>query len=257
MPSANTFHQFVSTNKSALFITLHKCATSFFARYVLPAFKERNNIDYQMTHYMNKKILTVKVRRYGYIYGPIRILDREHPSFGMTSRLLKKKNLHNKKAIFMIRDPRDILVSMYYSFGFSHGLSPNPQIKAYQMNRRRKIQQMTVDEYARVTAPLLQEKFDFIESLIQTTPDKLLLKYEDLILDFEKFYRHLNDYLPLNEDVKEILHKHTRPPKKENPLNHKRKGNPGDYKNKLNPDTINYLDKIFKRTLNDFHYEPH
>lgn len=244
-----------SREKSVIFVTLHKCATTFFASKVLPAFKGRVYVDYQLLHYRDNGNFNVKIRRFGYIYGPVRILDELHPTYEITNRILRKANLRGRKIIFLVRDPRDILVSMYYSFGFSHSFSPNREIKEYQVKRRQKIRQMTIDEYALQAAHELKEKFDIIYSLMQYAPDKILLKYEDMIENFAYFYSQLYGFVQLNEGVKEMMLKQTRPRKVEQQLQHKRKGKPGNYKEKFQLTTINKINKILAKPLRDFCYQ--
>lgn len=244
-----------SRKQSVIYITFHKCATTFFASQVLPGFKGRINVDYQLLHYRENSNFNVRIRRFGYVYGPVRILDELHPTYEITNRILRKANLRGRKIIFLIRDPRDILVSMYYSFGFSHGFSPDPEIKAYQVKRRQKIQEMTIDEYAIQTAPELKEKFDLLQALMQWAPDKILLKYEDMIENFAYFYNQLVGFVQLNDGVEEIMFKQTRPREVEQQLQHKRKGKPGDYKEKLQLITINKINKILADPLKNFCYQ--
>lgn len=199
--------------------------------------------------------MKVKTRKYGYSYGVIRILDKNHPSYEITGRLLRKENLEENRAIFFVRDPRDILVSMYYSFGFTHPWSPHRDIRAYQEERRERIQKMTIDDYAIHTAPELKEKFDTIRLLKKWAADSLLLRYEDMIDNFDEFYRQLREFVQLNGSVREELFRQTRPREAEHPTDHKRKGQPGDYKEKLKPAAIHEINGILENTLKEFGYE--
>jgi hypothetical protein len=58
------------------------------------------------------------------------------------------------KPLFMIRDPRDKLISQYYSFGFTHGISSEPSIQTSQRAIRKKITTMSLDEYGLLNALL-------------------------------------------------------------------------------------------------------
>lgn len=209
-------------------------------------------------HYMGFENIKIKTWKYGYAYGVIRILDSLHPSFQLTNQLLDKKNLDGRKIIFYVRDPRDILVSMYYSFGFSHPFSPSGEIRAYQQERRRQIQQMTIDQYVLRTAPVLLEKFNRLITLMEQhrPQDTLLLKYEDMIYRFDHFYRELSRFVPLNNSVRDELFNQTRPPETEQPDQHKRKGAPGDYQVKLDKKTLPELDRILEPVLKRFEYTP-
>ncbi len=69
----------------------------------------------------------------------------------------------------MIRDPRDILVSSYYSFGFSHGFSSVQKIKDIQKERRIIIQSKTIDEYALENSDRILTNFNTLNKA-QRTP---------------------------------------------------------------------------------------
>jgi hypothetical protein len=252
----NTTGKLFSRKPSVLFISIHKCATTFFAREVMGRFTGRIPIDYQKLHYETNGIITVKTRKFGFVYGPIRILDQKHPSLEITRTLLREGNLGGRKLIFLVRDPRDIIVSMYYSFGFTHPLSPNEEIKAYQLERRRKIREKTIDEYALQIAPQVKEKFDIIRSLMQSVPaeDRILLTYEEMVEEFDDFYHRFSGFVELDPGVREKIFTHTRPMEKEQLTQHKRKGAPGDYKTKLKKVTIDTLNNILGSTLTEFGY---
>ncbi len=248
-----------SRQESVVFISLHKCATSYFSKNVLRQLKGRNLIDFQQRHYldlMNRGPENVKLRKYGHVYGVLRVLDDNHPSLALTERLLSPRNLRGKKMVVLVRDPRDILVSMYFSFGFSHAASPNPGIRRYQEERRARIQAMTIDEYALHTAASLREKFGLLARLIESpvVKDCLLLKYEDLIFRFEDFYKDFSGFVELEDEVKNELYRRTRPPKDEDSTRHRRKGTPGDHKEKLQPETVQKLDGILEPALKYFGY---
>ena len=253
MPYFDFMGTLFSRKKSVIFVTLHKCATAFFARDVLSNLKGRTKVDYQILHYNNEN-LKIKVKKFGCIYGPLRILDENHPSCELTNLVLKEAQLKKCQIIFLVRDPRDILVSMYYSFGFSHGFSQNKEITDYQVKRRQTIQGMTIDEYAIYAAPGLKEKFAVISSLGRDARDKVLLKYEEMIDRFDDFYERLSDFVELNEGVRDKIFEQTRPRDREEPLHHKRKGKPGDYKVKLKEETLHQINAILKETLTDFGY---
>ena len=242
-------------NKSVVFISLHKCASSLFSNYVLRNTKNLIQIDYQKLFYQNKKINRILYEPTGYVYGVIRVLEKSHPLFSQTSFLLDIKNLHDKKILFLIRDPRDILVSMYYSFGFTHGFSVNEKIREFQERRRSIIKKMTVDDYVVKEAHLLSQKFKIVNSLRMNINNHILLKYEDMIEKYDEFYRQLNEFIPLTDDMKFNLFERTRPRKKEQLMNHKRSGIVGGYKQKLRKDTVERINSLLEDTLHRFNYE--
>lgn len=244
-----------SRRPSVVFVSLHKCATTFFSRHVLPHSQGLTHIDHQYLLYQNKKIGRIICRPFGYVYGVYRIHEENHPLNEPTSIILAQENLQDKQVIFLVRDPRDILVSMYYSFGFSHGYSPNPKIREFQLARRQAIAQMTIDEYAINTAHDLNLRFSIIDSLTTTTRDHVLLRYEDMIQRFNKFFSRLTHFLPLNGHVKSHIYDATRPREVEQPPAHKRSGRVGDHRSKFRPETIATINSILRDTLRTFSYD--
>jgi hypothetical protein len=242
--------------KSVVWITLHKCASQFFGDSVLPRVKGLSKIDYQWLHYENRPLPKIDLQPYGHIYGPVRLLEPSHPSFSLTEELLKPKNLAQKRVIIMVRDPRDLLVSMYYSFGFSHPLSPNPEIGQYQQERRTRIQPIGLDEYARLSAPHLAARFERLGKVYgrTRTKNRLLLTYEEMVLDFDSFYRKLSLFLELEPGVRNKLFNRTRPEKSEHPDQHKRNGAPGGFQRKLSGQTIEEIERILGKVMAAFRY---
>ena len=74
------------------------------------------------------------------------------------------------KALFMVRDPRDVLVSQYYSFGFTHGISNEPGIRTSQNEIRQKIKTTSLDEYCLSFAKRTEEEFLKLRQLADMYP---------------------------------------------------------------------------------------
>lgn len=240
--------------KTIVFVSFHKCATSFFSTYILKKVNGLEHINYAGDLYNNEKNVHGKLETKTKIYGVIRILDSEHPSFEFISKFLSHPNMSKVNIIFWIRDPRDILVSMYYSFGFSHGLSNNILIKRYQEERRKKIQKMTLDEYVLHESKKIKQKFEIMKSLIERHDNHILLSYEEMINDFDSFFAKLSKVVSIGETEKEKIFKETRPSKEENVNQHKRKGSVGTYKEKLKNETVIELNNELLPILEYFNY---
>lgn len=241
--------------QSGVFITLHKCASLFFSQQFLPNLQDLVHVDFQWQHYENRLRDPIEIRRRGHIYGPVRILDDKHPSYGLTEDILSACLRAGLKTIVFVRDPRDILVSMYYSFGFSHPLSPQPDIREYQLRRSSWIQSMDVNAYAMHEAPVLLEKFSRISAFCLQAKDRIILHYEEMIRDFACFHSRLDSFVRIREGMRDTLYRQTRPEETENSSRHKRLGEPGEFRKKLCPESIRELNELFSRVLADFRYE--
>ena len=175
----------------------------------------------------------------GYIYGPLRYF-------------LPIPRLGDYRIILVVRDPRDILTSQYYSIRNSH-----PQVSARMIDRRSRAQSMTIDEHVRNEADRFLRTFDEYIDQLCIQPDVLVLKYEDMIRDFPSFLSAISDHcgLHLNEEQLKVLDRqHEFAVIDENPHSHKRNVKAGDYRNKLQPETIEWLNLKFKRVLRHFNY---
>ena len=244
----------LSANKSIAVISFHKCATSYFSSEILNKSKTHEFIDYQTYQYNHDKKIKPIINLTGYIYGILRIYEPEHPGYDLTMSLLHHKHIKKINTLFWIRDPRDILISMYYSFGFTHGLSDNPGVRSYQIKRRDFIQKLSLDEYVIHEAYRLRKKFEIMIKLIDSCPNTLVLKYEDMIHRYDHFYKSLSKVISLDDEMYEKIYDKTRPKHKEDKDSHKRSGKTGAYVDKLKEETITELNSIFCDPLNKLKY---
>ncbi len=160
--------------------------------------------------------------------------------------------------IFHLRDPRDILVSEYFSFGWIHTTQGTPLDQ-----RRLEIQQMGVDEYVitqstQSTWPL-DEKYAALVDYDFDAATETVVKYEQMVTDFPKWcaqvvtafgtrfprmlaarlaWRYRNEFKTSGETMQ-----------------HKRRITPGDFRDKLKSDTIRILNQRFEAVLERFNYQ--
>lgn len=244
-----------SKQKSVVFISFHKCATSYFSNYVLNNVQGLNLIDFLKYLYDNKDNVKPCFKENGYVYGVLRLQNTGHPRYDFVNELLASNNFNNLKHLFWVRDPRDIIVSEYYSFKYTHGYSKIKEHKEYQDKRRNKMLEQSIDDYVLHMAPLVKDKFLKMQDLINNSSDYLLLKYEDMIVNFESFYHALSKFIPLNADFYEAFYQDTRPREQEKIDSHKRSGAFGEYASKLQPQTINILNEELSVVLDFFKYK--
>ena len=244
-------------NRSILFLSFHKCATSYFSSTLLRNIPGYTLIDYATRTYLDEKntVPSVSFEPFGHIYGVVRILERDHPNFRLIHTLLERPELSEFDILCWTRDPRDILVSMYYSFGFTHTYSPNPRIRAYQEKRRNRIQSLSLDDYVLEASFSLQEKFLTMHKVMQRYPHAVHFRYEDMITSFDTFFTEFQKVLPVPTSFKETFREATRPRSSENTVSHKRSGNVGEYRRKLSKETIRELDRRFAPIFDIFGYK--
>lgn len=158
------------------------------------------------------------------------------------------------KKIWLIRDPRDIVVSHYFSMKKSHAIPPGSQGKNL-LELREKLSSIDIDDYVIQAAPTFKTIFNSYKVI---EDDKLkLFRYEDIIFNKSQWIKDIVDFLQLNlEDsqINEIAARHDVFPNSENISLHVRQVSPGDHKRKLMRQTIDKLNDIFKEILEKYEY---
>lgn len=170
-------------------------------------------------------------------------------------------DLDKYKTILMVRDPRDVLVSEYYSIVYSHP-APAKQGNKYErfVEERTNAVESTIDEYTVAEGDRVYDNmFRYKTLLIAKYPNIYLTKYEEMINDFRDWLNNLLDYCELNighDSLTALVKKNECiRPKDEDIHRHIRKGKSGDYKEKLKPETIENINKKFSPMLSIFNYK--
>lgn len=236
--------------ESVYFFTFHKCASTLFSGYVLKNIEGLRHLDYATQIYNGQTIDNVTFEKTGFVYGPIR-LTKEHPQ---TYKVLVEPAsdidfIRNKIALFMVRDPRDILVSAYYSFGWTHQSSPVKELREKQEQRKRKIQRKTVDEYALEFAHRWLNGFKAVDKLVKGCNRCVVLRYEDMIYSWECFAKDLTKYVDIKPTVLTQIYEKSRPRENEDKSSHRRSGMVGQFRAELKGETIKSLNTTFEAVL--------
>ena len=172
----------------------------------------------------------------GYAYIGFRGLDASVPLPDFASG----------RTVFLVRDPRDMLVSVYFSRGFSH----RPPGKAFDETllrdfeaRRQNVIDTPIDEYA------LSHAQEFID-LYQKTWEQLskinhrIWRYEDVIFEKKQWAVEMLDYLELDmpvEVINRVVERNDVVPDIENKHDHIRRVTPGDHVDKSNLKNSSHL----------------
>ena len=244
--------------RSVYFYTLHKCASSLFSSYVLGNVEGLLQADYSQD-IVDGKIRPGQVLTFedvGVIYGPIRVSTDEKSVDGQmfVNPTTEHDFIRDKIAVFLIRDPRDILVSCFYSFGFSHAFSPVEEIRRSQELQRELTKRFTLEEYVLKYAFTQNVYFNKIHALANICEQGVILKYEDMINDFGKFVAQLCKYVPLSDSVIQEFYRCSRPKEEEDIHSHRRSGKVEGFKEKLSLETVETLNQELQEILVKFNY---
>lgn len=198
------------------------------------------NYEDQLWFRQGMKVENVVFHKDGYIYSPLR-------------RPYKSLDVSKFKCLFMLRDPRDNLVSRYYSIRYSHpvptnventlGISPERFLKF-----REKASQQNINEFVQEISQEVVWQYHHVFKLMSQAPDHCFCTYEDMVLNTESWVADLKKFLGVPQDLEWITARDFQI-ESENVNSHKRKVLPGDYKEKLSPSVIEKLNRDFKEIL--------
>jgi hypothetical protein len=170
----------------------------------------------------------------GYYYGPIGTL-RNIP------------RLEEYAVLLQLRDPRDVLTSLYYSTAYSHAL-----ISAKVVRRRKEALAMSVDEFVLTEIEEYLPIYEQYCGMLDTNKSVLFIKYEEMVGDFSNWLGKLSSHIGLNDQV-EALERVRQDANfsvdAEDVFSQRRQVKPGDHRRKLQPATIDELNKAFKGVL--------
>ena len=187
---------------------------------------------------------------YGYCFGGFRAYPKT----------FEIPNLSTKESILLVRDPRDMLVSHYFSMRSSH---PDPgkvlTTGRTSLPRRDKALVMSADEYALDLASYYVRQFDRYIDVLDANRDLFtLFRYEDVIFNKRSWVADICsafDWDVSPRVVNKIADKNDIVPRAENEAKHVRQVTPGDGMRKLQPETIEKLNDLFAKQLDYFGYE--
>ena len=233
---------FKSSKKSIIFFTTHKCASKFFHKFFHELEKDTNYIKINFDEYAlryNIKNLDDLYYNYaqnkGFIYAPIR-------------KMIKFKDMKNFKTVLALRDPRDTLISHYFSTVYSHDKN-----SINLLEERDYYKAMNIDEF-------VLDKADWLNNIMTEYMENLsnyyFINYEELIIKPHFILSGLLDYLSINIDEKKIIKfaSDLIPNSNENKLKHKRSGKNNQFKTHLKDETIEILNEKFSKVIDYFKF---
>lgn len=169
---------------------------------------------------------------------------------------LKKED----RVFFVMRDPRDLVISDYFSIKFSHGANP------YIIKKRKELLAISEEEGIQERIENFNTYLDCLASWTKSKdPRVMLVKYEDLFVykqeeTFTKLFKHLE--IPIDQTkLKSLLQKYTfkkisgREKGKEDTKSHYRSGTHGDWEKYFNQNHKDSFKNIAGQLIIDLGYE--
>jgi Sulfotransferase domain len=175
--------------------------------------------------------------RGGNVYAGFRVF----PSGAMENPIYQEA-----KKVLLIRDPRDALVSEYFSNAYSHSLpaaTGNSGPRESLLQQRQIALATPIDEYVSTRMPVMRRTLQEYEPVLKD-PKALILKYEDIVFRkadmINRILAHFN-WQCSPQEIESIVGKVDIKPDKEDPKQFIRRVTPGDHRDKLQPSTISRI----------------
>jgi hypothetical protein len=164
------------------------------------------------------------------------------------------------KKILLVRDPRDALVSEYFSTAYSHKVpdaeSGAQGVRQRLLKQREVARETDVEEFVKERAPAMRRTIAEYKNLL-SDQNTLLLKYETIIFNKDEMLTKIIRHFGWNcrpGQLKAILETIDVRPSEERPREFVRKVTPGDHLEKLSPNTITMINEQMKDVLGQFGY---
>ena len=233
-----------SNESSIIFFTTHKCASKFFHQFfndiANQSYLKKFNFDEYILRYAKYDLQDTLYYEHGLEKGCI---------FAPIRRFEKFKNIHNYKVILAIRDPRDVLVSYYYSTLYSHDVSSTSFL-----SHRKKFENHDIDSFVIENSNWLFKTLDQYKNNLASYH---YIKYDELINNSLDTIKKLLNFMSVDMPQEKIQQyvKDLSPSEATEKFKHKRSGLSGQFSDHLKPETVNALNNKFKKILEYYNFE--
>jgi hypothetical protein len=205
---------------------------------------------YRVTDWQNLDLRSVV--RGGNVYGGFR-------SFPTPFAAIEAYDAAPK--VFMFRDPRDALVSQFFSDAYSHSLPSaktevGNQGKEAFLAKRKEALETDIDTYVLEKANSMQKTLMEFEGLL-ADPTCLLLRYEEYIFQKKRMIGKILDHFGWTMkrgQIERLMGVVDQVPTSDDKTKFIRNVVPGDHRRKLKEETIQKLDNRLSAVLSRFDY---
>ena len=236
--------------KSSLLWTTHKCASTFISRvfseiqndytiacfdYASQVWSLGDEIDLADPHEIVRNAASILYRKYGEVYGPLRIPF----TFPHRSELIN---------VFFLRDPRDVLVSAYYSERYSHAAPRHSLLKQQFNKRRNELKDIDIDRFClEGMRSWVGPYYKQYSEMASASPQCYFLSYDYFQNQTKDFLVKLFEAFGIENIKAETVDKLSEraSPIQENPeqniLQHKRSGRSRQFEAELKSETVDIM----------------
>lgn len=163
------------------------------------------------------------------------------------------------RTVLLVRDPRDMLTSLYFSLARSHrppGRAVGGALAETFEEQRQEVNRTSIDSFVLERAAIVAGQYRTVEAKLARIAHRLY-RYEDIIFDKLSWSRDMTAYLGLTvapDTLEQIVQANDVRPEVEDPAQHVRKVVPGDHREKLTSATIAELNLRLEPILRRYRY---
>lgn len=161
------------------------------------------------------------------------------------------------RALVQVRDPRDCITSMYFSFAKSHLPPTDPaKLAAFEASRAR-LQAFDIDDWAIQESSRYLDRLVKLEAVVNTHPEVQLLTYEEMVENTPAWTEKVLNFFdqPMSPRLERMLAGDLDfSVSAEDASQHKRQVSPGDHRRKLKPETIEQMNEVLAPAMRNFGY---
>ncbi len=159
----------------------------------------------------------------------------------------KVKDQENYINIFFLRDPRDLLVSDFYSKSISHEIPSNKFLKRKFLKQRKNSLEIGIDQFCLENSERLITLYKIYQEMKISCPDSYFLPYEYFFDNQSSFLKELCDLIkiPVEQEFINFLTKKAISPfrkrniySRQKTINHCRSGKNRQFENELKKETL-------------------
>lgn len=237
-----------STKPSVIFFTVHKAGSSLLTMRFAPFFLKHGYAISDLSswfariHPAGRAVFFADEKQKRNVFGTTGVF---HCVFRYPFTV---PDFEKQQVILVLRDPRDVLVSHFFSTRYSHPVQ-NPEF----FSLKKTAGELTIDQYVLHMAADFRKRYEQYLPWIGK-PNVFFARYEDIIEDPAAYEKQLAVFTGLPVTPGEIVSPADFEVDQENPKAHKRKVKAGDHREKLLPETISLLNQEFGAVLEALKY---
>ena len=165
-------------------------------------------------------------------------------------------SLFGRRKLMLVRDPRDVLTSYYFSVRNSHPIPETGSSREVMLRQREFAAARDINQYV-VSEAVAWIKNTYRSFIAIEDGNTKVYRYEDVIFNKRRWVRDIADWLRIGLDgdaLDRIADTFDVVPDVENPNVHIRQVKPGNHKRHLSANTIKAIDRQYADVLRHYHY---